>query len=351
MKNQAVVTRLEAELNQWRSREERFNKLFPFSLSSNPALLREKLRYYERIIARYRSTNDPDERFALQVLRQERNRMEKQLYPGFLIRVLRRLLVSPVKDRIIIRRDTKNMEKNSRSLQEQLQRAGFTGLSSKLDEHIRQGEQQFFITVSYYTNEKERLDHQLDFFKDRKGNYQFPGFTTKLHNETKPEESRQQQFNLQDDVETNVHRAVQLLKGRSVWRKDKWIQLDLNDKDAQGNYRVKEFHAFYGFDLEKTLEALPLKELKQKAATDNLLYDLKQGNREEVSFIKDGKEQRYYIEANPQLRTVNIYDEHSRKISLSAALGNKTMEAVGLTRNLNDRQRESQAKRNGMRIS
>ena len=63
--------------------------LFSFSLSSNRALLKEKLEYYERIAARYRGTQDQEERFALRMLRQERNRIEKQLYPNPLIRLLR----------------------------------------------------------------------------------------------------------------------------------------------------------------------------------------------------------------------------------------------------------------------
>src|SRR5690554_5906904 len=159
MKNMLAVNRVENELNQWRSREERFSKLFSFSLSSNKALLTEKLDYYEGISAKYKGTSDLDERFALRVLRQEKLQMEKQLYPNFLIRMLRRLFVSPVKEQLAIRTDSRNTQQNKQSLQMELQGAGFSGLSTKLEEQIKQGQPQFSIPVSYYVNEKERLDH------------------------------------------------------------------------------------------------------------------------------------------------------------------------------------------------
>lgn len=351
MNNQLPVNRVEMELSQWRSREERFSKLFSFNLSSNRALLKEKLQYYERIATKYKGTQDLDERFALRVLRQERNKMEKQLYPNLLIRLLRRLLVAPVREQIVIRQNARQAEQNSQSLHDQLQRAGFTGLSNKLDEQIRQGNGQFNIPVSYYINEKERLDHQLSFAKDQAGQYQFEGYKTSLHNEMKPEENRQQYFSMTTGYGIDATEAHNLLAGRSIQKGGTWVQLDFNDKDPQGNYRVKEFQSGYGYDLEKVLQQLPLKELLNKSEANNLQDALKQGSRQSVSFVKDGNEQRYYIEANPQFKSVNIYDEHSRKITLATALGNKTMEAVKLTHMINERQDESQAKRNGMRVS
>jgi hypothetical protein len=99
------------------------------------------------------------------------------------------------------------------------------------------------------------------------------------------------------------------------------------------------------------LQQLPLKEMLNKSEADKLHDALKQGGRQSVSFIRDGNEQRYFIEANPQFKSVNIYDEHSRKITLNTALGNKTMEAVKLTHKVNEHQEESQSKRNGMRVS
>lgn len=121
MNNQLPVNRVEMELSQWRSREERFSKLFSFNLSSNRPLLKEKLQYYERIAAKYKGTQDLDERFALRVLRQERNNVEKQLFPNLLIRLLRRLLVAPVREQIVIRQNIKfqkgwlNLRKNQRA--------------------------------------------------------------------------------------------------------------------------------------------------------------------------------------------------------------------------------------------
>lgn len=349
MKNMLAVNRVENELNQWRTREERFSKLFSFSLSSNKALLAEKLEFYDGISARYKGTSDLDERFALRLLRQERLQMEKQLYPNIVIRMLRSIFVLPVKEQLAIRADSLNSQHNKQSLQMELQKAGFSGLVTKLEEQIKQGQHQFSIPVSYYVNEKERLDHQLSFSKDHTGQYQFDGFKATLYNEARTKDLREHYFEKREDVDTGL--AYQLLQGRAVQNGGKWLQLDLNDKDAQGNYRIKEFHNAYGFDLNKTLKQLPLKELQDKNTAYKLSEELKKGSRQAVSFIKDGNERRYYIEANPQFKSVNIYDEHSKKITLATALGNTTLEAVKLTHKQNERKVQVETKRNGMKIS
>ncbi len=348
--NNSLVNRVEAELGQWRSREDRFSKLFSFSLSSNRALLKEKLHYYDRIAAKYKGTQNPDERFALRVLRQERNRMEKQLYPNLLVRLLRRLLVAPVREQITIRKDNRKAEDNSQALHQQVQRAGFADMSAKINEEMKQGHQQFSIPVSYYLNDKERLDHHLSFVKDQSGVYQFDGYKTTLYNESKPDEKRQQYFRMNDEQRVNTTEAYNLLAGRCVHNGGTWMQLDFNDKDQQGNFRIKQFHADYGYNLEKALQQLPLKELLNKSETDKLQSELKNGSRVSVSFVKDGKEQRFYIEANPQFKSVNIYDEHSRKITLHSALGNKTMDSMKVAHKVNEQQQQHQAKKNGMKI-
>jgi hypothetical protein len=50
-------------------------------------------------------------------------------------------------------------------------------------------------------------------------------------------------------------------------------------------------------------------------------------------------------------KSVNVYDEHARKITLNTALGTKNFEAIKLTQKVNERNEQSQAKKNGMRIN
>lgn len=351
MNEQLPVNRVEMELNQWRSREERFSKLFNFSLSNNRSLIKEKLHHYERIGTKYKGTKNIEERFALQILKQEKNKILKQLYPNLLVRLVRKLLIAPLIDQIAVRKDAKEEEKNNQSLYDQMQRIGFRDLSNQIDQQIKEGHEQFTIPVSYYINEKERLDHELSFVKDQSGKYQFEAYKTTLQNESKPDEERSQYFKVQQGNSIDTTQAYNLLAGRSIQKEKSWIQLDLNDKDASGNHRIKEFHSGYGYDLEKALQQLPLKELSNKTQADKLKDDLKQGNRLPVTLIKNGNEHRFYIEANPQFKSVNIYDEHSRKITLSTALGNKTMETVKQIQNTNESQQVSHSKRNGMRVS
>jgi hypothetical protein len=351
MNGQLPVNRVEMELSQWRSREERFSKLFSFSLSNNRSLFKEKLHHYERIVSKYKGSQNLDEQFALRMLKQEKNRVLKQLYPNLLVRLVRKVLVAPLIEQITIRQNLKEVEQNSQSLHDQVQRIGFSDLSARIDQQISQGQEQFTIPVSYYINEKERLDHELSFVKDQTGHYQFEGYKTILQNESKPDESRQHYFKMQEGHIVDTTQAYNLLAGRSVQKEGSWMQLDLNDKDPNGNYRIKEFHSGYGYDLEKVLQQLPLKQLSSKTEADKLRDALKQGSRQSVILIKDGSEHRFYIEANPQFKSVNIYDEYSRKVTLATALCNKTMETIKQMQKSNEHQKENQSKRNGMHIS
>lgn len=351
MNNNISINRVEAAIQQWQRKEERFSKLFSFALSRNRALLSEKLQYYDGIASRYRYSNNVDERFALRLLKQERRQIEKQLYPNLAIRLLRRLLALSFREQITVRQDIKKAQENNQTLQHQLHRAGFTGLSAKLEEQMKQEQPKFSVPVSYYVNEKERMDYQLSFAKDEKGQYRLEGYTANLHNEAKPNEQRRQYFVLNNDTGIDATEAYNLLSGRAIQQAGTWMQLDMNDKDAQGNFRIKQFHANYGYDLENALKQLPLKELQDKNEAQKLYGALKTGSCQSVTFIQNGHEHRYYIEANPQFRSINIYDEHSKKITLNTALGNKTMEAVKLTPKLNQQLELSHAKRNGMRVS
>ena len=197
MKNEQLpINRVEMELNQWRSREERFSKLFNFSLSNNRSLIKEKLHHYERIGTKYKGTKNIEERFALQILKQEKNKILKQLYPNVLVRLVRKLVVAPLIDQIAVRKDAKEEEKNNQSLHDQVQRIGFRDLSNQIDLQIKQGHEQFTIPVSYYVNEKERLNHELSFVKDQAGQYQFEGQRTTLINDKKPTEKREHFFSV-----------------------------------------------------------------------------------------------------------------------------------------------------------
>lgn len=354
MNNRLPINRVENDLQQWRSREERFSKLFSFNLSGNKALLKEKLRFYDSIAAKYKGTHSQDERFALRMLKQERRQIERVLYPNLLLRLLRRMIV-PVRQQYLLKQEIKQTTANAEVLRNTLQRTGFGNLIPKMEENIAKGQALFSIPVSQYVSEKERLDYNLSFSKDHNGAYRFDGYKAELHNGQKQDIKRQQYFGMDTEHGVTATQAYNLLSGRAVMKEQsfdqgKWMQLDFNDKDMQGNFKVREFHAAYGYDLLKTLQQLPLKELQEHRNTQKLLDGLKTGERKAVSFVKDGKEQRFFIEANPQHKSINIYDEHAKKISLSSALGNKTMEAVKASQKMGEEQSRSQAKRNGMRV-
>ena len=215
MKIEQAINRVEAELQQWKQKEERFSRMFAFKVSDNRVFLKEKLRHYGTVAALFRDSINPEERLALRILRQERRRIEKQLYPKLWLRLLRRLTVEPIRRKHIARLQAREARRNEQTLKNALHKAGFGQVASKLQENIRQGLDRFSIPVSYHVNEKERMDFGLSFAKDQNGQYRFEGYRAALTGEDKPQESRQQNFPIQEGGVTATE-AYHLLSGRAL---------------------------------------------------------------------------------------------------------------------------------------
>ncbi len=358
MNNKISVNRIESALKDWQSKEERFGKLFSSDILKNKPFLQEKLKYFEAVQAKYGRTASEEERLALRILMQERNKIEKHLYPNLLVRMLRRIIL-PMKQERVAKQAEQRTANNEQALKEAVVKAGFDNISNKLEQNIKQGQREFSIPVSYYINEKDKLDFNLSFARDNNGQYQFENYKAVLQSENKSQENKEQRFVFEPHNIVTASQAYNLLAGRAIQKEyvstenniqSAWIQLDFNDKDPSGNHKLKEFHSAYGFDVKEALKQLPLKELMTSEATEKLLNALVNGHRQAVTLDKEGKEHKLFIEANPQLKSINIYDENFKKISVAAALNNKTAEQLQLNQKSNIEQKAEQVRKNGLSI-
>lgn len=109
--------------------------------------------------------------------------------------------------------------------------------------------------------------------------------------------------------------AYNLVSGRSVHFNEmrKWVQLDFKKTDVNGSFQMREYPRKNGLDIEDVVSRYPITELAKEDSRAALLQSLKKGNLQSVSFLIDGKEQKKFIEASPQFKTINIYDSNMKR--------------------------------------
>ena len=330
MKNTVTENRVEKELDEWLTRERRFQKLFSFSLDRNRAFLREKLRYYRTLQAKYRARAGPKEQLTLRMMREEQRAIEKQLYPNLWIRLGYKVLSGIIGTSA--GKEQRRSVTNIRDLQESFRKLGFPEVA--LDRQQLADRQKMTVPVSYEVGENERMAFELHLKQEDKGQFHLEGYTAALYKSGEASGDKKQYFQVDREHSINTRQAYNLLCGRPVMigtgKNRHWVQLDFNDKDTHGNYQVKRFYSGYGFDLEKKLRQLPLKELGTPEETRKVLKALHNGERKEVTFIQGSKQQRIVLEANPRFKALNLYNGKAEKISLAQALNGKLSRKTGL---------------------
>ncbi|MBW8334459.1 MAG: hypothetical protein K0M40_20760 [Prolixibacteraceae bacterium] len=226
-------------------------------------------------------------------------------------------------------------QKNFEYLRDQVKYTGFgEGLENDLKEKLSMQAPNFTLKHNaQYGN--DRTASELHFSKSSQSDmYFFNSYKVSLNKENSPD-TMEQTFYINKGNNITLKEAYNLMSGRAVNKdltnKDNqmynaWVQMDFKQADNNGNYKLKQYHQNYGFDLDQALAKHPIKELGNDEHKSNLLDSLKKGNRQSVTFIRDGAEQKNYIEANPKFKTITVYDSNMQRMGNSQSKAEKQAE-------------------------
>ncbi|WP_294958551.1 hypothetical protein [uncultured Flavobacterium sp.] len=225
--------------------------------------------------------------------------------------------------------DTMN-QKNFEYLRDQLKYTGFgETFDAELKEKMMGGDKDFKIMHSGIMNNgvpnKDTLTVELNFKKSEQTDmYFFNSYHVNLQKEENKPGLEQTFYINNDGGSITMKEAYNLMEGRSVNKdlKNKegesynsWIKIDFKETDNNSNFKLNYYHQNYGYDLEASLEKHSIKELQTPQYKEDLMNSLKKGNLQSVTFVVNGAESKMYVEANPQFKTLNVYDGNLQRIN------------------------------------
>lgn len=191
-----------------------------------------------------------------------------------------------------------------------------------LSDLMKEGKESFQLSFHTEINKKS-FDAVLQFRKsDNSDMYFFNSYKATM--ERSNGEKVEQTFYLNKGKGVTAKEAFNLLDGRSVFKElankanepyKAWIQLDFEARDKHNNFEVKQFHENYGYDLKGAVAKFSVAELDGGEKEKSLLNSLQKGNIQAATIIAHGVGQKVFLEANPQYKTVTIYDGNMHRLS------------------------------------
>ena len=213
-------------------------------------------------------------------------------------------------------------EQNFLYLKDNIKYMGFgENMSEALEANLKQGKPEFTLSNKTEVNKKP-FEVNLHFRKsDSSDMYFFNSYNASLQRSNG--EKVDQTFYLTNGKGITAKEAYNMLEGRSVFKElstkegqtyKAWVQLDFENKDKHNNHEVKQFHENYGYDLKAAVSKFAISELADPEKEKSLMQSLQKGNIQSVSIEKDGNVSKMFIEANPQFKTITLYDAHMKRM-------------------------------------
>lgn len=213
--------------------------------------------------------------------------------------------------------------KNYDYLKDNIKYMGFGDKQNEtLGQLMKEGKEAFQLIFSTEIN-KKTFEAVLQFRKsDNSDMYFFNSYKATM--ERSNGEKVEQTFYLNKGKGVTAKEAFNLLDGRAVFKEltnkanepyKAWIQLDFEVKDKHNNFEVKQFHENYGYDLKTAVAKFTVPELDGAEKEKSLLNSLQKGNVQAATIVANGERQKVFLEANPQYKTVTIYDGNMHRLS------------------------------------
>ena len=308
------VNRVAEELAKWNKIEDRLRKSYKDDLSLNRAFLVEKLSAMDRINVRVRKGASPEERMELRILREQRRAIERKLFPNRLVRLFRRLFV-PILVARSERIRAKRVDDGIGAISEQLQKAGLGELKNAVELKIRKGAQNFSVPTSRNINEREQIHVDLRVHGNADKGYRLEGYKATLFVDGK-DSGRQHHFQMDNGDLANIHRSGNLLAGRAVKSEadGRWQKFDLNDKDANGNYPVRNIADGTAFELKAALKSLGITEKFSAQKLEEMQSQINAGNIVALTLRSNPDAPEILLSADGQKRSINAHDRSGKAI-------------------------------------
>ena len=222
-------------------------------------------------------------------------------------------------------------DQNLSYLQKQLLTLGFgEKLNDELEKNIKSGKKEFTLTTEQEYN-KQSVDCTLHYKAgDQNDMYFFNKYDASLR-----DKDMQQTFYLNKGSGITAKEAYNLMEGRAVHKQlenlegekyNAWIIIDKENKTENGNFKLRPFTDGWNYRPERAIDKLDIVGINEEGARDKLMKSLEKGNRHQVTAMKDGKEVKLFLEANPAEHRVNLTNwkgeaqqlEHYKKPELKA---------------------------------
>lgn len=221
---------------------------------------------------------------------------------------------------------------NAEFLKKTLLNLGFgEKLNDELDKKIGAKVPEFQLNTRNEFNGKQ-IDYNLHFKAgDNNEMYFFNKFDASLKNDK--DESVKQSFYINKGNGVTAKEAFNLMEGRAVHKQlynqegekyTAWLKLDKENLTEGGNMKFRSWNENYGYKPEEVLAGKGIKELASDQGRENLLRSLRKGNAQQITVDREGTETKYFITANPQFKTVDLYDHQMKKIKREELLKPET---------------------------
>ncbi len=213
-------------------------------------------------------------------------------------------------------------EQNFEYLKDNIKYMGFgEKMFADLENGLKSGASEFQLSQSTVINRKT-FDVTLNFRKsDNSDMVFFNSYHASLQRSNG--ETKDQVFYLTKGKGITAKEAYNLLEGRAVFKElsnkagesyKAWVQLDFEKRDKHNNHEVKQYHENYGYDLKGSLSKYAISELDGADREKSLLQSLQKGNIQSVAIGNDVGVTKMFVEANPQYKTVTLYDSEMKRV-------------------------------------
>lgn len=303
-----MVNRIENWWNEVKRWQARFEKIAPGAFDNSRIFKKEKLKQYDQLLSRTALGLTKEERLTKQALRIQQKSLEKELYPNRYVRLFRNLfqLASIVVERFS---EKKHIKKQLSAANQELDKFGLPEVKGKVGKAIQDGKSDLHVPLSESYSEREMLDYKIHITNDADHSSRINGYTASLSNG-----KTTVSMLVENDASVDKEQVRNLLNGRPVnFDGNIWRVPDLNDRDAEGNIRLKDV-VVADYSVERELAKLPVAAMETISKSE-LINGLKSGKQQEVTLNIDGVDKLITLEANPLKRTLNLYED-GRKVTI-----------------------------------